>query len=145
LLEEAKNDAGKVTKLSARARLTSIRDDPDAKAELKMLTRAIDLIEDEAEAKRAAKEAEEALYESVLGKYLKLSEDEIKTLVVEDKWLRAVKDAVQGELDRVSQTLTGRVRELAERYATPLGELASEVEALSGRVEEHLKKMGFAS
>ena len=31
--------------------------------------------------------------------------------------------AVQGELDRVSQTLTGRIRQLAERYTTPLPQL----------------------
>ena len=49
---------------------------------------------------------------------------------------------MQGELDRVSQTLTGRIRELAERYATPLPQLVDEVETLAARVEEHLKKMG---
>jgi type I restriction enzyme M protein len=49
---------------------------------------------------------------------------------------------VQGELDRVSQTLTTRVRELTERYATPLPQLAIEVTALANRVDEHLKKMG---
>ena len=50
--------------------------------------------------------------------------------------------AVQGELDRVSQTLTGRIRELAERYATPLPKLTDEVATLAARVGEHLKKMG---
>jgi type I restriction enzyme M protein len=49
---------------------------------------------------------------------------------------------LQGELDRVSQTVTGRIRELAERYATPLPRLTEEVETLAARVEEHLKKMG---
>jgi type I restriction enzyme M protein len=49
---------------------------------------------------------------------------------------------VQGELDRVSQTLTGRVRQLADRYVTPLPRLAEELEALSARVDEHLKEMG---
>ena len=51
---------------------------------------------------------------------------------------------MQGELDRVSQTLTGRIRELAERYATPLPQLTDEVAALSARVEHHLQKMGVA-
>ena len=51
--------------------------------------------------------------------------------------------AVQGELDRVSQTLTGRIRELAERYAMPLPVLIDEVQALARRVDEHLQKMGF--
>jgi type I restriction enzyme M protein len=49
---------------------------------------------------------------------------------------------VQGELDRVSYTLTGRIRELAERYATPLPNLVDEVEILAARVEQHLRKMG---
>jgi type I restriction enzyme M protein len=49
---------------------------------------------------------------------------------------------VQGELDRVSQTLTGRIRQLAERYATPLPQLVDEVEALAAKVHGHLKKMG---
>ena len=50
----------------------------------------------------------------------------------------------QGELDRVSQTLTGRIRQLAERYATPLPKLTDEVETLAARVEDHLKMMGAA-
>ena len=48
------------------------------------------------------------------------------------------------ELDRVSQALTGRIRQLAERYATPLTKLGDEVDVLAGRVDEHLKAMGFA-
>jgi hypothetical protein len=54
----------------------------------------------------------------------KLSEAEIKTLVVDDKWLSALGAAVQSELDRVSQALAGRIRQLAERYAAPLPQLA---------------------
>jgi hypothetical protein len=48
------------------------------------------------------------------------------------------------ELDRVSQTLTGRIRVLAERYAKPLPTLESDVEALSAKVEAHLKRMGHS-
>ena len=75
-------------------------------------------------------------------KYGKLTEAEIKTLVVDDKWLAQLAADVQSELDRVSQTLTGRIRQLADRYATPLPQLTKEVEALAARVDEHLKKMG---
>jgi type I restriction enzyme M protein len=63
-------------------------------------------------------------------------------LVVDDKWMDHLSAVVQGEIDRVSQTLTGRIRQLAERYATPLPRLAEEVEALTARVETHLGKMG---
>lgn len=51
--------------------------------------------------------------------------------------------AVQSELDRVSQTLTGRICQLAERYATPLPQLADEVAALAEKVYGHLRKMGM--
>jgi type I restriction enzyme M protein len=79
----------------------------------------------------------------VAAQYGKLTEDEIKVLVVDDKWLATIAAAVQGELDRVSQTLTGRIRQLAERYAVPLPQLTDEVAALAARVDEHLNKMGF--
>ena len=49
---------------------------------------------------------------------------------------------MQGELDRVSQTLTGRIRELAERYATPLAQLTEEAATLAAKVDGHLAKMG---
>ena len=52
--------------------------------------------------------------------------------------------AVQGELECVSQTLTGRIRELAERYATPLPQIIDDVERLASKVERHLAKMGVA-
>ena len=78
----------------------------------------------------------------VAAQYGKFTEDEIKTLVVDDKWLATLATAVQGELDRVSQTLTGRIRQLVERYAAPLPQLTEDVKTLAARVDEHLKKMG---
>jgi type I restriction enzyme M protein len=100
------------------------------------------LAEQETALKRAVKEQDAALDGLAFAKYPALTETEIRSLVVDDKWMARLSAAVRGELDRVSQTLTGRIRELAERYATPLPELCEEVEALSARVDEHLKKMG---
>ena len=67
---------------------------------------------------------------------------EIQTLVVDDKWLTTIAAAVQGELDRGSQTLTSRIRLLADRYATPLPQIVDEVEQLAAKVAAHLQKMG---
>jgi type I restriction enzyme M protein len=88
------------------------------------------------------KEKEAVLDTLAYKKYPTLTEAQIKTLVVDDKWMARLSAAVQGELERVSQTLTGRIRELAERYATPLPQLTDEVATLAARVEEHLAKMG---
>ncbi len=107
-----------------------------------MLKRWLDLSEQETTLKRAVKDQDAALDALAYARYPKLTEAEIKALVVDDKWMARLSTAVQGELDRVSQTLTGRIRELAERYATPLPKIAEEVETLSARVDVHLKKMG---
>lgn len=142
LLEEAKNDKEKITKASVAARLKEIRKDPDAADEFQALNDYLKLSDREAETGAELKAAQERLTEKVAAKYAELTEDQIKTLVVEDKWLATLAAAVQGELDRVSQTLTGRVRQLAERYATPLPRLTEEVATLAARMNEHLKRMG---
>jgi type I restriction enzyme M protein len=85
---------------------------------------------------------EDDLERKVDGQYPKLTENEIETLVVDDKWVATLAAAVRGELNRVSQTLTGRIRQLAERYAAPLPQLTDEVAALAACVDGHLKKMG---
>jgi len=143
LLAEGKTDKGKLSAKSVKDRLKAIKGDKDAKDELKMLEAYAALIDKESAASKKVKEAQKALDAKVAAKYGQLSEAEIKTLVVEDKWLAALAASVQGELDRVSQALTGRIKQLAERYATPLPKLACEVETLAARVDEHLKKMGF--
>jgi hypothetical protein len=51
--------------------------------------------------------------------YAALSVDEVKVPVVEDKWLSALAAAVQTELDRVSQALTGRIKQLADAMPRP--------------------------
>ena len=90
------------------------------------------------------KDKEAALDTLAHGKYPKLTDAEIKMLVVDDKWMERLHSEVQAELDRVSQTLTGRIRELAERYATPLPQLTEELGTLAARVEGHLKQMGVS-
>ncbi|EKD29047.1 MAG: type I restriction-modification system, M subunit [uncultured bacterium] len=57
--------------------------------------------------------------------------------------MATIEQSVKNEMDRISQRLTQRIKELAERYATPLPKLISETEALTEKVDEHLKKMGF--
>lgn len=49
------------------------------------------------------KDAEANLDAKAYAHYPKLSEAEVKTLVVEDKWLAALEAAIQGEMDRVSR------------------------------------------
>ena len=143
LLSDAKNDKGKLTKVSVAAQLKKIKNDADGADERKLLNAYLALIEQESAANRQVKDAQKQLDAKVAAQYAKLSIEDIKTLVVDDKWLTTLAADVQTELDRVSQALTSRIKQLAERYAEPLPQLAADVAALSARVEAHLKQMGF--
>lgn len=115
---------------------------PEELADLQITVHYLDLLDEQSALKRTVKEADAALDKMAHDKYPQLSVEEIKTLVVDDKWLTALTNSVQSELNRISQTLTGRIRQLAERYATPLPQLIDTVAELSNRVDEHLKLMG---
>jgi len=132
----------KIAKAEVSARLREIKGDKDGKEETAVLQQWLKLNTEEADLKRAIREAEAALDKLAYDKYPKLTEAEVQTLVVDDKWLTTLVAAMQGELDRVSQTLTSRIRLLADRYAAPLPQIVDEVALLSARVDGHLKKMG---
>jgi type I restriction enzyme M protein len=63
--------------------------------------------------------------------------------VIDDKWLTDIKEDINTEVDAISQRLTGRIKELAERYEHTLGGLTSSVTDLEVKVNGHLQKMGL--
>ena len=133
----------KVTKANVSTRLKELKSDKTAKEEIAALDAWLKLSNQEADLKKALKDAESELDALAYAQYSKLSEAENKALIVEDKWLAALDASIHGEMDRISQSLTQRVKELAERYETPLPVLADNVASLSTKVEAHLRKMGF--
>jgi type I restriction enzyme M protein len=56
----------------------------------------------------------------------------------------ALDAAIHGEMNRISQALTLRVKELAERYETPVPQMVRHVAELEAKVNSHLLKMGFS-
>ena len=149
-LAEATTDKGSITKSSVQARLKALTPDLTTLHETQdgndderdALGHCLSLIDAKSKADKAVKDAQQALDEQVLAHYATLTEAEIKTLVVEDKWVASIQSAIESEVERVIQTLTGRVKELEERYAQPLPELARELEGFSTRVAEHLRNLG---
>ncbi len=133
----------KVNKANVTARLKEIKGDKEAKEEAQTLNTWLTLSNQQAELKRDIKDAEKTLDELAYAIYPELTEDEIKTLVVDDKWMTALDTAIHGEMDRISQALTQRVKELAERYGTPMPQLVSRVAELEDKVNKHLQRMGF--
>ncbi len=132
-----------ITAVAVKERIREIGNDPDGADELKLLKTWLDRGTRIAALKKQLREGEAALDTRACAKYPALAQADIQSLVIDDKWMATLAGTVQGELDRVSQTLTGRIRELAERYATPLSQLATELESLAGRVSQHLARMGI--
>ena len=142
LLEDAVDEKRKISKKAVAVRLNETGRDVDDAEERRLLENYASLLDKQADAKRRLNAAQEALETKVAAKYGKLTEAEIKTLVVDDKWVTALAADVQSELDRVSQALTDRIRQLAERYAVPLSKLTENAMMLAARVDAHLKRMG---
>lgn len=111
--------------------------------EVTIISRYIELRDAESELKKQIKEKEQELDDTLYAKYPELSKEEIKLLVVNDKWLTTINNAVSGEIDQISQRLTNRIKELSERYETPLPATNKLVADLEITVNAHLKKMGF--
>jgi len=153
LEEEYSDDEGyfadydKVNKNNVQKRLKAI-DTPKLKSdnaeEIKVLKAYIKLIDEQSELNKKIKEAEVALDKLTLARYTSLTENEIKQLVVDDKWMATIERSVKTEMERISQCLTQRIKELVERYETPLPKHTTDLAELENKVTAHLQKMGFS-
>lgn len=173
ILNEVKNDKGKITKTLVDDKMRDLKIEimkiPDTKnkkeinkiikdtfdkakctdenaetfAKLDVLQNYIDLVDKDTQVKAKIKKALADLDRKVIERYKTLTEDEIKQLVVDDKWMTVLERDVKTEMERISQRLTQRIKELAERYETPLPKQTSDVADLEEKVNAHLQKMGF--
>lgn len=122
-------DFDKINKAAVAARLKEIKDDKDAAEEIEILGKWLELSAQEADVKKRLKEADAALDTKAYNQYPNLTEAEIKTLAVDDKWLAVVDADIHSEMDRISHGLAERIRALAERYESPMPELVPGIRA----------------
>ena len=141
LAEVIESEGKKITEKAVKARLKRIGDDPLHDDERATLEEYADWLRQQSAVHRKRNAGQKDLDEKIDAKYPELTEAEIKAIVVDDKWMKYLSTTIEGEIERVSQTLTGRIHELAERYAMPLPKLTAKVDTLSARVDQHLKKM----
>jgi len=145
--EGAFADLEKVNKASVMARVKELKvesDQSSVSSELVVMEKWLKLNGEEGELKKKLKDAEADLDAKAYAHYPKLTEAEIKTLAVNDKWLAVLDAAIHSEMEHVSQSLTQRVKELSERYETPLPQMNERVTELEEKVNRHLEKMGFS-
>jgi type I restriction enzyme M protein len=115
----------------------------NGQTELEVLNRYIELTDHLSEIGKSIKTAEAELDNKLYAKYPSLTVEEIKALVVDDKWMRSIESLVRSEIDQISQHLSNRIKELAERYESPFPAIDQEVAELESKVSAHLEKMGF--
>ena len=144
LLVNAMDDKGKISKGNLSKTIKELgKRNADNAEEYDMLQQYKKLMEDEKKVQAKIKTAKADLEKKVIAQYPRLSIDEIKTIVVEKKWMHNIAQRIRTEMDNISHRLTQRIKELAERYETPLPKLSCEVDELTAKVEIHLKKMNF--
>ena len=136
-------DFEKVNKNTVAKRRKELGKHPEATEEAAVLDQYLTLADKLAALSAQAKAAAETLDQNTFARYAQLSPEEVRDLVVDHKWMAAIDASIQGELDRISQRLTGRVKELMERYETPLPAIDRELAVLEAKVNAHLQKMGF--
>jgi type I restriction enzyme M protein len=141
LLSDLFADKERISAKAVKARLKADDLDSDEKKALDSYTAAL---EKEAAAKKTLKDTSATLNDKVADKYGKLSTQAIQDIAIDDKWLTAVKAFADAELERVSQALTGRIRELSRRYGQTLPECAMQASLASEAVDSHLRKMGLS-
>lgn len=146
ILEEASNVKGKVSAAGIKRCLNSLSnaEEPEIEEERKVLMHCLTLIEAKSGADRSLTSAQAKLDRQVLERFSTLSESEIKTIVINDKWLGRLQAAVEREQQESIQHLARRITELEERYARPLPELERGVEEFGKKVAKHLTRMGLS-
>ena len=96
-----------------------------------------------AEVNKKIKELNIALLDETRKKYDTLTEDDIRRLVIEKKWIASLSQRLNEEMQRISQQITTDVTSLHDRYAETLPEIDAEIEELEKKVEASLKEMGY--
>ena len=141
LLWEAVED-DKITATTVKKRLRAAKAEGGDPDEIDALNHIMVLFAAESAAKKAVKEATTKLEEQVLAQYGKLTTDDIKKLVVDDKWGATIETGIESELVTAVQRFTARLHVLADRYEATVGQLDAEIETLGVKVERHLAAMG---
>ena len=76
--------------------------------------------------------------------YEKLTEEEIKDILINQKWAQGIYDGVAAAYEQMLTGFTERIAELVDRYGQTLPSLQNEVNELEVAVAKHLEEMGFS-
>ncbi len=142
LLSDAVNDKGKLTQALIKAVLKEARSADDIET-VACAMEATELLQADATAKKAAKEAQTALDAAALKKYGEVTSADVRALVLDDKWQASIAGRIEKAVDGLTRGLGRRIEELGGRYAQTLDALLEQLALLDSAVAKDLAEMGI--
>jgi type I restriction enzyme M protein len=124
--QESEEDASNETGATAAKAIISLKKDISEKA--KIVKTLVQQLDDRAKSK-----------------YAELTLSQIQDLLINRKWHTQIYEGIYALYKTVSQRITERIVEIAERYEQTLPEINAEVARLEEKVAQHLAEMGFKS
>lgn len=137
--DDEKIDSKKIT---SRVKLLT-KEKKTQNEEYKILNNYVDYESSIKSQKKHITELKKVLDDNCRNRYETFSDEEIKDLLVNRKWYKAIDDGIQNLYITVANHLTKRIVELYERYENTLSELTSKLAEEEKVVFGHLTQMGF--
>lgn len=137
--DDEKIDSKKIT---SRVKLLT-KEKKTQNEEYKILNTYVDYESSIKSQKKHITELKKVLDDNCRNRYETFTDAEIKDLLVNRKWNKAIDDGIQNLYITVANHLTKRIMELYERYENTLSELTSKLAEEEKVVFGHLTQMGF--
>ena len=137
--DDEKIDSKKIT---SRIKLLT-KEKKTQNEEYKILNNYVDYESSIKSQKKHITELKKVLDDNCRNRYETFTDAEIKDLLVNRKWYKAIDDGIQNLYITVANHLTKRIVELYERYENTLSELTSKLAEEEKVVFGHLTQMGF--
>ncbi len=108
-----------------------------------ILKTALEWLEAKNKVLKMKNKAYEELELKAFHQYKNLKLGEIKDLIIKDKWLNSLKNALENKIQKRINALTSALNEIIQTYSNSLLELDKEVKESESKVLEHLKDLGL--
>ncbi len=143
-IEEHSNEEGlfyelKINESVLKKELKNATDPEDKK----ILKTALEWLEAKNKALKMKNKAYEELELKAFHQYKNLELGEIKDLIIKDKWLKSLKNALENKILKRINAFTSALNEIISSYSNSLLELDKEVKESESKVLEHLKDLGL--
>ncbi|MGN8495495.1 type I restriction-modification system subunit M [Helicobacter pylori] len=108
-----------------------------------ILKTALKWLEAKNKALKMKNKAYEELELKAFHQYKNLEINEIKDLIIKDKWLNSLKNALENKIQKRINAFASALNEIISSYSNSLLELDKEVKESESKVLEHLKGLGL--